>query len=107
MDDTTTITALPELLRLLLALGVVLCLMGGLAFALKKLGFSQNPAMKSGDKRRLKVLESLPLDARRRVVILQCDKDEHLVILNPNGETVVQNNITSPVDGSPQNEKKT
>ncbi|MGH1403507.1 MAG: FliO/MopB family protein [Alphaproteobacteria bacterium] len=106
MDDTTTITELPELIRLLLALGFVLCLMGGLAFVLKKMGLAQNPAMKTGEKRRLKILESLPLDARRRLVILQCDDTEHLVILNANGETIIKTDLVSSVDGSRQNDKK-
>ncbi len=90
---------LPQFLRLIIALCVVLLLMGGLAFILKKLGFSTNPTVKNSDKRRLKVVESIPLDARRRLVILQCDNTEHLVILGPNSEIVVAEDIP-PVDGS-------
>ncbi len=79
--------------RTLAALVFVLALMGGLAFVLRKLGLS-GPAVNIQGKRRLKVIESLPLDARRRLVLLQCDDEQHLVILGPSGETVVKNGIT-------------
>mgnify|MGYP003671434737 FL=1 len=73
--------------------------MGGLAFIVKKLGLATPTSMKSSDKRRLKMIESLPLDARRRLVIISCDNQEHLIILGANGESIVQNNIL-PVDDS-------
>lgn len=84
---------LPQFLKLIIALGVVILLMGGLVMVLKMLGLSSQTSVKSGDKRRLKIVESLPLDARRRAVILKCDHKEHLVILNSNGETVIENDI--------------
>ena len=86
---------LPQFLKLLIALGVVFALMGGLAFVLKKLGLSAERTIKSGDKRRLKLIESLPLDARRRVVILKCDDREHLVVLGHSSETVIDTDIES------------
>ncbi len=94
--DTASLELLPQILRMIMALGFVLLLMGGLVFLLKKLGIAQETKMQTSDKKRLKILESLPLDARRRVVIIQCDEQEHLVILNANGETVIQKNITEP-----------
>ena len=86
---------IPQFLKLLIALGVVLTLMGGLAFILKKLGLSADRAIKSSDKRRLTLVESLPLDARRRLVIVKCDDKEHLVVLGHNSETVVDQDIGS------------
>ena len=49
-------------------------------------------------KRRLKVVEALPLDARRRLVLLQRDNKQHLVILGPNGETVIETDIKPKPD---------
>lgn len=80
-------------------MGIVFALMGGLAFIVKKLGLATPASMKSSDKRRLKLIESLPLDARRRLVIISCDNQEHLIILGANTESIVQNNIP-PVDDS-------
>lgn len=84
---------LPQILRLVLALAFVLALMGGLAYVIKRLGLSTGMAATNGGKRRLKIVEALPLDARHRAVILQRDDKEHLVILGPNGETVVETGI--------------
>ncbi len=90
---------LPQFLKLLIALGVVLLLMGGLALLLKKLGLAQQTSTKADGKRRLNIVESLPLDARRRLVIIKCDQAEHLVILSATGETVIAKDIP-PVDYS-------
>ncbi|MCB1682486.1 MAG: flagellar biosynthetic protein FliO [Rhodospirillales bacterium] len=78
--------------RMLAALVFVLALMGGLAFVLKKLGLSGPPGTLAG-KKRLKVIESLPLDMRRRLVLIQCDDEQHLVILGPAGETLIKTGI--------------
>ncbi len=84
-----------QILKLIAALVFVLSLMGGLAFLLKKSGITGAMASSSGP-RRLKVLETLPLDGRRKLVLLQRDNKQHLVILGVNGETVVETNITIP-----------
>lgn len=80
------------LLKFVAALGFVLALMGGLALLLKRMGYG-HAGLAQGSNRRLKLVEILPLDARRKAVILQCDGEQHLVILGPAGETVVQNTI--------------
>lgn len=90
---------LPQIARLLIALTMVIALMGGLAFVLKKLGLATPQSIRTGDKRRLKIIESLPLDARARLMIIECDGTQHLIISGGNGETVIQKNIAS-VDGS-------
>jgi flagellar protein FliO/FliZ len=90
---------LSPILRLGLALGVVLLLMYGLSFLLKKLGLSAMPAAKTGNARRLSLVDSLVLDARRRLVILKCDESEYVVILSTSGETVLEVRKTS-VDSS-------
>lgn len=91
----------PDFFRLILALLLVLGMMGGLSFALRKLGLAQSIKIQSGGKPRLSITESLPLDARRRVVLIRRDNVEHLVILNANGETLLESGIvTQPVDSS-------
>lgn len=78
--------------RMIAALVFVIALMGGLAIVLKKLGLS-GPPVPSGGRKRLRVVESVPLDARRRLVLVQCDDSQHLVILGPGGETVIKTDI--------------
>jgi flagellar protein FliO/FliZ len=85
---------LPDIVRLLLALTFVIALMGGLAFILKKTGLGGAKAENTKDnKKRLKLIEVLPLDTRRRLVIVQCDKKQHLVLLGANADTVIETNI--------------
>ena len=88
---------LPQILRLIAAMVFVLALMGGLALVLKKLGLGGHPNIPQ-KKRRLKLIESLPLDSRRRAVLMQRDDKQHLVILGPNSETVVETDIEPKED---------
>jgi flagellar protein FliO/FliZ len=82
-----------DYLRFVFALIFVLGLMGGFWLLLKKLGFSQNITLGASANRRLTITEILPLDPRRKAVLIKRDDTEHLVILSPTGETVVETNI--------------
>lgn len=95
---------IPQILKLILALVFVLSLMGGLALLLRKLGLSTMGGT-SGNKRRIKIIEALALDARRRAVILQCDQKQYLVIMGPNGETLVDSNLSISGDNEHSIEK--
>lgn len=83
---------IPSLLKLFAALALVLGLMGGLALIMKKLGLSANAATTKG-KKRLRIIEAIPLDARRRLVLLQRDDVQHLVILGATTETLIETDI--------------
>jgi flagellar protein FliO/FliZ len=85
-----------DIFRLLAALCFVLALMGGLTIILRKLGLSGVVPVTPA-KRRLKIVETLSLDARRRLVLIQRDDTQHLVILGGTGETIVETNIKAPV----------
>ena len=85
-----------DYLKFFVALIFVLSLMGGLAYVLKRTGLAQG-TLTTGKKRRLKLIESLPLDAKHKAVIIRRDEQEHLVILSPNGETVIENNIKASI----------
>ena len=96
MDSVAT--ELPSLFKMIAALIFVLGLMGGLALIMKQLGLSGR-IHAAGGKSRLKVIESIPLDSRRRMAIIQRDDVQHLVIFGPNGETVIETNIP-PADNT-------
>ena len=87
-----------DYLKFFFALVFVLALMGGLAYILKRLGWGQNGISPLGSKtkKRLKIVEILPLDARRKAIIIQRDDTQHLVLLSGTGETVIETNIKSP-----------
>jgi flagellar protein FliO/FliZ len=86
-----------QILRMLAALAFVIALMGGLTIVMKKIGMPGTPSTPAS-KRRLKIVESMPLDARRRAVLIQCDSKQHLVILGTTGETVVKTDIEPVID---------
>lgn len=82
-----------EVLRAALALVIVLGLIGLVTLAARRMGLGgAHAAVRFGRERRLSVVETLALDPRRRLVLLRRDETEHLVILGPNGETVVERN---------------
>ena len=81
-------------LRLIFAFSVVLALMAGLGFVLKYV--SQRGFMfpsKAGHVRRMKLVESLFLDTKRRVVIVRCDEREHLLLLGGQDDIVIDTNL--------------
>lgn len=82
-----------EVLRFLSALVFVISLMGGLWLILKKMGINGGFTLQQGKKRRLALVEMLPIDPKHKAVLLRCDDKDHLVILGPNGETVVETSI--------------
>lgn len=86
-----------DYLKFVFALLFVLSLMGGLAYILKRLGIGHGSVM-AGAKRRLKIIETLPIDARHKAVLIQRDDTQHLVVLNNSGDTVIETNIKKPED---------
>ncbi len=83
--------------RILFGLTAVIGMIGIAAYAAKKAGL----ATASGGfvrKRRLRVVESLALDGRRRLAIIKCDDAEHLIVLGANNETVIAHNLDGATD---------
>ena len=85
--------------RYFAALLVVLGLLGGVAVVLRKgwlpagLGGFALPERRE---RRLQVTDSLILDPRRRVVIVRADATEHVLLLGPERETVLDSRPARP-----------
>ena len=92
-----------QIIRLVAALLFVLGLMGGLHLALRYINKDKLPKAQ-GDKR-LSIQESLPLDQRRRLVLVRRDDTEHLLIIGQNTEAVVEANIQSTIKNSQQDTK--
>ena len=87
-----------QLLRLLFAFVFVMALMGILGVIMRRLNEKQ---LRGRSEKRLQLVETMPLDARRKLVLLRRDHIEHLVILGPQGETVVEQGIESRQDKQP------
>ena len=83
---------LPDFVRMLLTLLLVVALMGGMAVFFRRFGLAGVAAIAPKGKR-LQIVEKMQLDARRQMVLVARDGVEHLIILNPQGETVVETGI--------------
>lgn len=83
-------------LRFAMALAFVLALIAGFAFLARRYGPGAALGMSAGKTRRLAVIEATALDARSRLVLLRRDQVEHLVVLGPNGATVIERGIAAP-----------
>ena len=88
---------LAESVRVIFALVAVLGFIGLAAILVRKAGLI---SASSGfiRKKRLALVETLAVDARRRVAIIRCDDKEHLIILGPNSETIIDKNLDTPVE---------
>ena len=75
--------------RFVLALAFVVALIGACAWIARRFGLAGRLAARSGA-RRLTILEVLPLDAKRRLVLLRRDEVEHLVLLGQNSDLVIE-----------------
>lgn len=80
-----------EYLRFVLALILVLGLILLLAWALRRFGFGG--MTRHGGKRRLEILESLAIDPRHRLVLVRRDDTEHLLMLGPTNDLVIESGI--------------
>src|SRR5690606_22841728 len=85
-------------LNVLVALVAVLALIGALAWLARRYGFGGAIALRPGAReRRLAIVEVLPLDARRRLVLVRRDGVEHLILTGATADLVVETGIRPSV----------
>lgn len=83
-------------LRFVVALILVLALIGALTWATRRFGIAGRLATGGGKHRRLAIVEAMALDARRKLVLVRRDDREHLVLLGPGCDVVVEVGIAVP-----------
>ena len=80
--------------RYLGALLLVLGLIGFAGLAARRFGF---PGLaKPASARRLKIVESLMISPRQRLVLVRRDNVEHLVMICPDGAALIEASIAAP-----------
>jgi flagellar protein FliO/FliZ len=88
-------------LRFVLVLVLVIGLILGLAWAVRRFGLTGALQGSLGRKRRLNVVESATLDGRNRIVLVRRDDVEHLLLIGPNTSQVIERGIpASPSDAA-------
>lgn len=82
-------------LRPLLALVMVCCLIGLVALLAKKLKLEERLTSRvmGNARKQLSVVETLVIDTKRRVVLIKRDSTGHLLLLSPQGDTLIEQNI--------------
>jgi len=88
---TLILMGLHDYIRFILSLGFVLALMVATAFALRRFGLARLGI--AGGGKRLVVLETRLIDHRYKIVIVKCDEREHLLLLGPAGQSVIESNL--------------
>ncbi len=78
-----------SVLVLVLVLGMVL-LAGAV---LRRFGPGRHLTNPRGRARRLRVMDSAPLDARRRLVLVRCDSRDHLLLIGGETDLVIDRDI--------------
>jgi flagellar protein FliO/FliZ len=85
---------LPVPVRFIIAFVFVLALIGGAAYLVRRFGAGAlSSAGARGRQPRLAVVDSAPIDGRRRLVIVRRDNVEHLVMIGGPSDVVVETNI--------------
>ena len=93
-------------LRFLLALVFVIGLIGVFTVLARRMGFGfPAAALKKSANRRLSVVEAAPLDGRRRMILIRRDDTEHLILLGPNSELVVESGIKANTETADPEDK--
>ena len=95
-----------QILRFLMALVFVLGLIGAFSLFAKRFGFSPRARKtKMKGKKRLRIVEVLAVDAKRRLILVRRDDTEHLVLLGADRDLVVEAGLPA-ADDDPAEEVK-
>jgi flagellar protein FliO/FliZ len=86
--------------QFVLALIFVLGLIWTLAILARRFGLAPRVTGGRGGARRLSIVEVLPVDAKRRLVLVRRDGVEHLILLGASSDLIVESAIPSPTAGS-------
>ncbi len=81
-----------DYLRFVFALAFVIALIALLGYLGKRYGLGYRNVQRTG-KRRLAISEIMPLDSKRRLVLVKRDDKEHLLVLGGTTDLVVESNI--------------
>ncbi len=79
--------------KYLVVLVFVLGLIGLLTYVVRRFGFIPMAEKTKNTKKRLAITQMIGLDAKRRLVLIRRDNTEHLLLLGPDGDTVIETDI--------------
>ncbi|WP_025898802.1 flagellar biosynthetic protein FliO [Sneathiella glossodoripedis] len=92
--------------KYLVVLLFVLGLIGLISYGIRKLGFAPLAEKPKSGKKRLAISQSIGLDSKRRLVLVRRDDKEHLILIGPNSDVVIETDIDAK-RASPKSQKAT
>jgi flagellar protein FliO/FliZ len=106
MFETLFGTEMPLALRFFVAFVIVLGLIGGAAYLVRRFGATALNAAASarGRQPRLAVIDAAAIDGRRRLVLIRRDNVEHLIMIGGPTDVVVEPNIVRAIPAAPARE---
>jgi flagellar protein FliO/FliZ len=82
-----------QYLKYIVGLLIVLGLIALATLAARKFGMVAKADRKPGSPKRLSITDVISVDAKRRLVLVKRDGQEHLLLLGPERDLVVERNI--------------
>jgi flagellar protein FliO/FliZ len=82
-------------LQFALALMLVIGLILGLAYLLRRFGLGDGGTRSLGRKKRISTVESSMVDARHKLILVRRDGTEHFLLVGPGDSFVVERGITT------------
>ena len=88
------------IIQFIFALGFVIALLALFAYGAKRLGFIARVTVGANGKqeKRLNIVEIMPVDAKRRLVLIRRDNKEHLIMLGAERDLLIEQNIDHKPD---------
>ncbi len=90
-----------EFSKFLFALIFVLALIGLVAWLARRFGFLPSVRIRGGQGQRLQVVEIANVDPKRKLLLVRCDRSEHLLLLGAERDLLIDNwpaNAEPPVE---------
>ena len=91
-----------SMLRTLGALGMVLGMLAGALWFVKRYDVKLPGRVTSSRRKRIEIVERLSVDAKRSVALIRRDGMEHLVMFGPEGQSTIETGIAAPVPVEPE-----
>ena len=82
-------------LQFVFALALVIGLILGMAYLLRRFGLGNGTTNALGRKKRISTVESVMIDARHKLVLVRRVDAEHLVFIGPGDSFLIERNINS------------
>lgn len=87
---------LADYMKFVLAFIFVLSLIGLATVVARRFGFGLPTTARNSADRRLGIVETLNVDGKRRLLLIRRDDTEHLLMLSPTRELLIEGAITPP-----------